>query len=77
MGISHKLEKFQKILSKNIVKDILQKILENFGKIFRNTWNYFTNISGKFKDFFLGWWGEGDVRKCWKFLDHFNFWNIG
>ncbi len=45
MEISHKNEKFQKILLNKIVKDIFIQFLKICGQIFGNIWNYFTNIS--------------------------------
>ncbi len=71
MEISHKLEKFQKILSKKIVRTFCRTFLKICGKIFGNICNYFTNISRKFSDFLLGLWGEGEFKKMMEIFGTF------
>ncbi len=71
MEISPKLEKFQKILLKKILRTFCRKFLKICGNIFGSIWNYFTNISRKFSNFLLGGRIRGNVKKCWEFLEHF------
>ncbi len=49
-----------------------RKFLKICGKIFGNIWNYFTNISRTFSDFFVG-----VVKRGGMYKNVENFWNCG
>ncbi len=57
----------ENIIEKKWLRTFCRKFLKIWGKIFWNIWNYLTNISIKFSDFLLGWWGEENfekIRRC-------------
>ncbi len=65
------LKNFRKYYRRKLLWTFCRKFLKMCGKIFGNIWNYFTNISKKFGDFFLGCGTRGNAKKYWKFLEHF------
>ncbi len=68
-NFSQCLKNFRKYYRRKLLRTFCRKFLKICRKIFGNIWNYFTNNSRKFSDFFFG--CGGAREECKKMLEIF------